>query len=536
MTKLGHGHEVRPLRRVSTGVGIAASAALGLLYAYPVIRVLIEGFRWSAITEVVTDHRLWNVAWFSFWQASVSTLGVLLVAVPMAGVLAGRHVVGRRFVLAAIAAPFTLPTVVVAAALREALPGRFDSGVVAIICAHMFYNIGAATLVVLPRFETVGRSLTDAARTLGASRRRAFRTVQLPLVAPAIRSAALLIFTLCFTSFGVVIILGGARRTTIDVEIYRQALQRLRLDRAAVMAVLQLLLLATLAFVATRSTAPTGSNRPVRFKAAKMDARTNTALLGVVAILLLPLGFLARRSLQEPAGGIGFANFRALAHVTQGSGLLDPPLRAFAVSARTALIAATLAVLIGGALAVASKEAGHGSSVFQLFGSLPLATSSVQLGLGFLLAFAVAPLAWRSEWFAVPLVQAVIAVPFVVRQLSPSLAAIPPDLRRAAMTLGASPWRAWRTIDARLTTQAWCAAFAIALGVALGEFGAATFLARPDAATVPVAIARLSGRPGPVVQGQAAALSVLLGALTLAVVLVGRLIGGRFNSLRDSAA
>ena len=532
----GVGGPVNPLRRAALVIGLAATAGLALLYAYPVVRVLVEGFRWGAISDVVTDSRLWGVGWFSLWQAALSTVGVLAIAVPLAFVLARRQVVGRRFMLAAIAAPFTLPTVVVAAALREALPSRFDTGVVAIISAHMFYNIGAATLIVLPRFESVDHALVDAARTLGASRRRTFRTVELPLAASAIRSAALLVFTLCFTSFGVVIMLGGSRRTTIDVEIYRQALQRLRLDRASVLAIMQLVVLAALAFAATRSRGASGSNRPKRSALGGADRRTSAALIAIVGVLLIPLSFLVRRSLREPSGGFGFANFRALTRVTRGSGLLDPAMRSFVVSARTALLAASLALVIGGALAVASHETGRIASAFRVIGSLPLATSSVQLGLGFLLAFAAAPLAWRSRWFAVPLVQAVIAVPFVIRQLSPSLDAVPRDLRRAAMTLGASPWRAWASIDARLVRQAWASAFAIALAVALGEFGAATFLARPDAATVPVAIARLSGHPGAVLQGQAAALSVLLGALTLTVVLIGRLAGGTRPGLGDSRA
>ena len=530
----GRRREANPLRRTALVVGALATGLLALLHAYPVGRVLIEGFRWSAVSEVLSDTRLWRVGWFSLWQAALSTLGVMLIAIPFAGILARREVFGRRVLLATIAAPFTLPTVVVASALRETLPTRFATGVIAIICAHMFYNIGAATLIVLPRFEAVDRSLVDAARTLGASPARAIRTVELPLVASAIRSAALLVFTLCFTSFGVVILLGGARRTTIDVEIYRQALQRLRLDRAAVLSVLQLVMLAALAFAASRLTSPNSSNRPQRVGHRPVDVRISAALYATVGMLLLPLGFLIRRSLQEPTGGIGFGNFRALTRVTKGSGLLDPAIHSVAVSARTALLAATLAMAIGGALAIASQEAGRASSTFRLIGSLPLATSSVQLGLGFLLAFASAPIAWRSRWFAVPLVQAVIAVPFVIRQISPSLEAVPRSLRQAATTLGARPWRAWSTIDARIISGAWGSAFAIALAVALGEFGAATFLARPDAATVPVAIARLSSRPGAVVQGQAAALSVVLGTLTLLVVLHGRLLAGRQSRFRDS--
>ena len=114
-------------------VGALATGLLALLYAYPVWRVLVEGFRWSAVSEVLSDTRLWKVGWFSLWQAGLSTLGVMLIAIPLAGILARREVFGRRVLLATIAAPFTLPTVVVASALRETLPTRFASGIIAII-------------------------------------------------------------------------------------------------------------------------------------------------------------------------------------------------------------------------------------------------------------------------------------------------------------------------------------------------------------------------------------------------------------------
>ncbi len=519
-----------PLRRNATVAGLVATSALALLYVFPVARIIVEGFRWKAVSEVATDGRFRSVAWFSLWQALASTVGVLVIALPLAGLFSHRRLPGRKLLLALIAAPFTLPTVVVAAALRETMPTRFSSGVVAILCAHIFYNVGMATLILLPRFEQVDQSLTDAAMTLGATRTQAARTITLPLVGPAIRNAALLTFTLCFTSFGVVVMLGGARRTTIDVEIYRQALQRLRLDRASVLAMLQLLVLATLAFLASRSSPIALSNRPQRPRSPRRLPTAGrvgapVAFCVVVTLLSLPLLALVRRSLREPSGTFGFANYRALAHRTRGSGLAHTPLSAFSVSARSAVLAAVIALLIGTGLAVAAAEARRSGSGFRLLASLPLATSSVQLGLGFLIAFAAAPVAWRSRWFAVPLVQAVVAVPFVVRQISPVLDALPRARRNAAMTLGASPWRAWGTIDLRIARPAFTSAFALAFAISLGEFGAATFLARPETATVPVAIARLSGLPGPVVQGQAAAMSTLLAGLTLFVVLVGRTVG-----------
>lgn len=519
----------RAFRRQAVAAGLLSSAVLGLLFVYPVAWIVVKGFRWPTVGELVRNRRIWRIIWFSGWQALASTLGVLILATPLAGLLAGRPVAGRRWLLAVIAAPFTLPTVVVAASFREVLPRSLASGVPAIISAHIFYNLGMATLILLPRFELIDQTLAQAASTLGASRSRIHRTITLPLVAPAIINAALLTFTLCFTSFGVVLMLGGSRRTTLDVEIYQQALQRSRFDRASVLAVFQFAVLATLAFLSSRRRPTALSNRPARRPnkvgpGSRSYAR-NTLVLIVLFFVVAPLTALVRRSLREPSGSFGLENFCALWRITKGSGLINSPISSFGVSARSAAIAGTLALIIGAGLVVAAQEVVRLRSTFRLFASLPLATSSVQLGLGFLLAFAAAPLAWRSRWFAVPLVQAVVSVPFVVRQLSPVLEAVPRGLRNAAMTLGASPWRAWRTIDFRLSRPAFTSAMAIALAISLGEFGAATFLARPDGPTVPVAIARLSGHPGDVVQGQAAALATLLGLVTLVLVIVARTLG-----------
>src|SRR5699024_10600536 len=79
----------------------------------------------------------------------------------------------------------------------------------------------------------------------------------------------------------------------------------------------------------------------------------------------------------------------------------------------------------------------------------------------------------------VPLAQAVVALPLVVRSLVPVLRAIDPRLREAAATLGASPGRVLRTIDGAFLTRGLGLAAGFAFAVSLGEFGATTFLASP---------------------------------------------------------
>jgi thiamine transport system permease protein len=141
---------------------------------------------------------------------------------------------------------------------------------------------------------------------------------------------------------------------------------------------------------------------------------------------------------------------------------------------------------------------------------LPLGTSAVTLGLGFLLVFNRPPLDLRASPLLVPLAHSLVALPFVVRTLQPALGAIPARLREAAAALGASPLRVWREIDLPILSRAVLASATFAFTISLGEFGATSFLARPEYPTLPIAIARFLGQPGGLNYGQALAMSTLL--------------------------
>jgi thiamine transport system permease protein len=150
---------------------------------------------------------------------------------------------------------------------------------------------------------------------------------------------------------------------------------------------------------------------------------------------------------------------------------------------------------------------------------IPLGASAAMLGLGFILAFASPPLELRGSRAIVPIVQALVAVPFVVRALVPSLRAIDRRLRDAAAVLGASPRQVLSTIEVPLLGRALAVAAGTAFAIALGEFAATVFLARAETPTLPVAIFRFLGRPGAENAGTAAALSVVLMGLVLVVAL-----------------
>jgi len=142
------------------------------------------------------------------------------------------------------------------------------------------------------------------------------------------------------------------------------------------------------------------------------------------------------------------------------------------------------------------------------------------LGFGFLLAFDDPPLDLRSSPAIVPVAQALVALPFVVRALVPALRAIDVRLREAAAVLGATPAQVRREIDLPLLARPLAVAAGLAFAVSLGEFGATVFVARADWPTVPVAIFRFLGRPGAENVGSATALCVVLMALVATVALV----------------
>jgi thiamine transport system permease protein len=251
------------------------------------------------------------------------------------------------------------------------------------------------------------------------------------------------------------------------------------------------------------------------------------AVAAVAAITLGPVVLLVRRSLTDASGRLSSASFRALTHRTVGVGLLEPPIASLWVSVRTAALVAALATVIAVAVATAAARRHRAGPALRFAMTLPLAVSPVMLGLGILVAFAHRPIAWRTSWFMVPLVQTLVCLPFVLTFLRPSFDALSPRLRDSAATLGASPWRAWRTIELSALRRPVAASAALGFAVAVGEFGAASLLVRPARETLPVALTRLSSRPGASLAGQAAALAVVLGAVTVVATVLASALASR---------
>ncbi|MEX0851264.1 MAG: ABC transporter permease subunit, partial [Gaiellaceae bacterium] len=195
---------------------------LGLFFVFPLVTILERGFS-SEGGDVLTDRLTREVVWFTLWQAVASTALTIAVALPSAYVLGRYAFPGRSLVRALVTVPFVLPTVVVALAFLAILPESLERGWAAILIAHAFFNVAVVVRVVGGFWASLDRRVSEAAATLGAGPWQSFREVTLPLLAPALSAAAAIVFLFSFTSFGIVLILGGPAYSTIEAEIYNQA-------------------------------------------------------------------------------------------------------------------------------------------------------------------------------------------------------------------------------------------------------------------------------------------------------------------------
>jgi thiamine transport system permease protein len=530
---------VIPLRRALAALAVVVPAAfLGIFFLYPVGSILVRGLGAEGLRRLVElpgRSSFRGVAWFTLWQAVASTVLTVAVALPGAHLLARRRFRGRSLLRAAATVPFVLPTVVVGGAflaLFERLglndgPLRLTRTAGAILAAHVFFNVAVVLRTVGTFWEGLDPRVAEQARVLGASPAQAFRWVTWPRLWPAVAAASAIVFLFCFTSFGVVLVLGGPTRATLETEIWRHAVFRGDLASATALALVQLAAVVAMVMVTNRlqrrrAVAQRVVRRVPPPRASGRLLAANLALLGVV--LGLPIAVLVERSLTRGRSGGGWGGF-TLDHY----GALADRLSLLPVSALGALrnslvfavLAAGLAVVVGG---LASVVVVHGrrtaARAFDLGMMLPLGASAVTVGFGMLIALSEPPLDFRSSRWLVPVAHALIGVPFVMRVVVPTLRGIDVRLREAAATLGAAPARVRREIDMPVAARALAVGAGFSFAVSLGEFGATSFLPRhPDRLTAPLVLFRLLSQPGDALRGQAMALAVVLMLVTALSVL-----------------
>lgn len=544
MTKLISGRPAGLLFILLPGLFLAA------FLVYPLGRIFALSLSSQGVVDLAREAYYWRIVWFTLWQAALSTLLTLALGLPAAYVFARFNFRGKSIWRALVTVPFVLPTVVVASAFQvlfaasgpansllmaflglERAPLRLEQSLSIILLAHVFYNLAVVIRLVGNFWANLGAQTSEAARVLGASPWRSFREVTLPLLRPALLGAALLTYLFSFTSFGVILILGGPRFSTLETEIYRQYVTFLRPDVAALLALLQIIF--TFGLVAfyshwQRSRLTALELRPQTTTARRPATRPQKLLLaGVLSFLavflLAPLAALAWRSLVDRDGQLTLAYYRALPSLRQGSVLFVSPTAAV----RNSLVYAGLTVLVAGVLGLLASLAISRSSGrthwLEPIVMIPLGASAVTLGLGYVVSYS-----WlRTSPLLVLIAHALVALPFVVRSLLPVLQGIRPRLREAAASLGASPGQVMREVDLPIVGRAMIVAAVFAFTVSMGEFGATSFIVRPNSGylTMPIAIQRFLTQPGELNLGQSLAMSTIL----MLVCVVGFLAIERFR-------
>lgn len=504
--------------------------------------------------DVFGQARTWGVIGQTLAQAASGTLLSLVLGLPAAFVLYRLEFRGRSFLRGLTTIPFVLPTVVVGVAFTALFsPGSpfawlgLDRSFTAIVLALAFFNVTVVARTVGGFWGQLDGRAEQAARMLGASPTRAFLTVTLPRLTPAIASAAALVFLFCATSFGVVLVLGGREFANIETEIYRLTVQFLDLRSAAALSLAQFVIVAAVLVVSSRLRRRREQAVEMSFKGSAELVRTGSSsvdgtkierahlpailVFALTAALLhaLPILTLVVRSFRDAQGNFTFANYAHLVAPPTGVRLTSTVFDATMLSLGFALIATVIAMTLGVLTALVasrrprSRVLQRGIQVFDGVVMLPLGVSAVTVGFGLLLTMH-RPLGFgfdlRTSVVLIPIAQVLVALPLVVRSLLTVLQGIDERQREAAALLGASPWRVLGTIDLRVLARPLGLALGFAFAVSLGEFGASAFLVRPGAQTLPVMVAQLIGRQGADNYGMALAAAVVLGLITASVMLL----------------
>ncbi len=495
---------------------------IAVLFYWPIARITSLGFAgdWLA---TLSEPKTVEIIWFTLWQAGLSTLVTLGVAIPGAYLLYRRSFPGQQFVKALITVPFVLPSIVVAVGFtvfRNVHDFWIELGftflsdpIYWIIAAHVFVNYSIAVRTIGGVWASLDSEIEEAAELDGAGRLKSLLAVSLPQLRPAIFSASALVFLFSATSFGIVLVLGGGQVQTIETAIYFSATQFLDLEGAAALVLVQTLITAVAFLVGSSLAKGTvgleqvseGSPKP-RVDLRDLPAAIVTFVI-VVGLLVMPMLLVLVEAFRV-GDGFGLQNFENLG--TRGArdllniSVLDAALN----SLRNMTIAAVIAFVLGTIvswLLVRTKQ-----KLLDLVFLVPLGISSVVLGFGFLVSFGADWFPLRASWLIVPLAQALIALPMVIRLVYPALVSIGKEPIEQARVDGASSWQIWRFVESGMIKGVLLTALGFAAIVSVGEFGASSFLAYGSEGTIPTLLFRLIARPGEQNYGMAMAVSAIL--------------------------
>jgi len=468
-----------------------------------------------------------GILFFSIRQAAVSTLFSVILGLPGAYFI-GRHQFPGRNVLRSVSTvPFVLPSILAVLgfilvfgnsglvnSLRQYFSGTADSHwrilytFKAIILAHVFYNFPLTIRIVGDAWHSLPLSRYHAARSLGAGKFRAFLTVDLPVLSPAILTSAIITFLYCFLSFAIILVLGGGPQfSTLEVEVYRLIKFQLDFVRGSGLAIIESIiavgLLAVYAAVDSvlrkRTTDETYS---FRTRDAEKISRWKILpgilyLIPALFLILAPLISIMVYSFLSRATRSASLQF-SLSHwinlfSTDWAGssvVFKSIIRTFILGFTVAGITTFTAALVG---RYTAHRKGIVVKIIESMLFLPMGISSVILGLGYLIMTDRIPGGYAMRMMALTAAHTIMALPFAYRIISGRLKQISHRIPQAARASGAGTFRSFFTIDLPLARGALVTAAVFTLALSAGELNATIILAPGDFTTITLAIYRMIG-------------------------------------------
>lgn len=509
---------------------IPAILLLLVLFILPLFSTLaraffIDGkFSLATIQQAFTSRYTQKILWFTTYQALLSTLLSLAIGLPGAYMLSNYDIKAKKFILAVCTIPFVLPSILVVLGFvifygnsgflntllmkifsLEDPPLKILYSFKAIILAHAFFNFPIILNLVTTYYDNLDQRLEMSSLVNGATKGQTFRYITLPRLLPSILSSSLLVFLFCFTSFAIILVLGGGPQyTTMEVEIYRRARITLDLGGASAYALVSIGMCLMILFLYNLTTRKMILNeyngsciekekKPVS-ALGKVIAYTYVILVAIFIlapmISIIVKSFLAKSS---QANGLQFTLrwYKELFGFKSATGLMVGAFPAIRNSLIIAIIVALLSIPLSIMVAIGAKrQKSLSSSLIELLGMLPLAISSVIIGLGYYL---IAAKIKGSGFTFVVLAHLIIALPLVLRSVTPELRKLPQSLSQSAQTLGASPFMAFKTVEIPLLKNALISGAIFAFAMSMGEINATITLASSHLVTLPIVMYRLIG-------------------------------------------
>lgn len=502
-----------------------AALPLGFVLVFLVVPVLAlwglappAGLELQAWWDIAQDSYLRRrIAW-TFIQALLTCVLALLLGVPLAFLLSRVEWPLRQAVARWVMLPFVVPTLVAAMGIlaiwgdKGWLSLGKHPGPWLLLYGNVFFNLSVVIKAAMEGLAAISAHRLAAARTLGATRWRAFWRVEWPEMVPRLTSALCLVFLYSFGGFGLALLLGGQHYATLEVEIYTLVAHELQLAAARRLALISLMGLSLAvglqAWLSLRLSTPLVQN-PIAAVPVKTVMQRVALAIGLMGLFLL---------CGLPLLAVGLKTLAALPQLP--SLLLDPETQG---ALRNTLGFSGAALVLSTLLGTCLAFAAHHWPRLRWVLWLPLMVSPVTIAFGYLVAYPFASASMALLMGAYTL----LAMPLVSHSVLNGLDALPRNPYLAARSLGASRWRAFWRVTLPALGPALRRGMAFALASCLGEFAVTLFLSRPEWTTLGTLIYQHLGRPGQTNFDAALLLSGLLLALTL---IAFRLIEGRHSA------